>query len=108
MDALKRRTPAGGPALEVEHQIEFARQLYGTRETAARAGYCGIARPPTAPAPRDPAVIARDLRHAAEYLAGLAGDFETGGISTATLAGADRLLVGAGRLILELRARGSA
>lgn len=102
----ERKRPADEAGRGVDQQIAFAQALYGTSETAARAGYCGIAPPPTPPASRDPAVIARDLRSAAECLGKLAESFELGHVNEATLAGADRLLVGASRLIVELRQRG--
>lgn len=101
----ERKRPADEAGRGVDQQIAFAQALYGTGETAARAGYCGISPPPSLPAPRDPAIIARDLRSAAECLADLADNFELGHLNEATLASADRLLVGAGRLIVELRQR---
>lgn len=105
MDALKRRTPAGGPGREVEHEHQLESRLYAVGEVAARAGYCGVTLPPAPPAPRDPTLIARDLRAAAECLGDLADNFELGHVNEITLGGADRLLVGAGRLIVELRQR---
>jgi hypothetical protein len=106
MNAPPTRQRPAGTGRDVAQQIELARQLYGTSETAARAGYCGIT-PPAAPPPqRDPALIARDLRSAAECLGNLADSFERGHVNEASLAGADRLLIGASRLIVELRQRG--
>lgn len=61
--------------------------------------------PNLAPAGRDPLTVARDLYHAAEHLAELAEDFAAGVFDTVTLTRADALLVGAGRLIVELRQR---
>ncbi|HKZ10393.1 MAG TPA: hypothetical protein VJL61_06775 [Rhodanobacteraceae bacterium] len=100
-----RRSPRGGASFEVDQRIELAQQLYGTSEAAARAGYCGVAPPPAQPTPRDPAVIASDLRSAAGCLGDLADNFELGHVNEITLSSADRLLIGAGRLIMELRQR---
>lgn len=82
--------------------------MTGANELATRAGYCGITRPSAPPLPRDAESIARDLRSAAKCLGDLADNFELGHINEITLAGADRLLVGASRLIIELRMRGRA
>lgn len=69
------------------------------------ANACGIASPKLAPTPRDPLTIACDLHQAAEHLAEMAEDFAAGAFDRVTLSSADALLVGAGRLILELRQR---
>lgn len=74
-------------------------------EIAAQDGYHGVIRPSAPPLPRDAQSIAHDLRSAAECLGDLADNFELGHINEITLAGADRLLVGASRLIVELRMR---
>lgn len=103
-----RRSPRGGAGFEVDQQIGFARQLYGTSERAARAGYRGAALPPTPPPSRDPATIARDLHAASGHLADLAELISVEHFDAQTLTNADTLLVGAGRLICELRARGVA
>lgn len=103
-----RRSPRGGAGFEVDQQIGFARQLYGTGERAARAGYCGVALPPTSPTPRDPTAIARDLHAASGHLADLAELIGAEHFDAQTLTSADALLVGAGRLICELRQRGVA
>lgn len=66
---------------------------------------CGCHPPNLAPLPRDSLTIARDLYHAAEHLADIAEGFATGACDNATLSSADALLVGAGRLIVELRQR---
>ncbi|HLI17443.1 MAG TPA: hypothetical protein VKV22_04130, partial [Rhodanobacteraceae bacterium] len=92
---------------EVAEQIELAQQLYGTGERAARAGYRGAALPPRSPSPRDPIAIARDLHAASGHLADLAELIGAEHFDAATLTNADALLVGAGRLICELRARGT-
>ena len=100
-----RRSPRGGAGFEVDQQIGFARQLYGDAERTARAGYCGATRPPTRPSPRDPVAIARDLHAASSRLADLAELIGTEHFDAQTLTKADALLVGAGRLICELRQR---
>ena len=100
-----RRSPRGGASFEVDHQIGFARQLYGDAERAARAGYRGEARLPTPPTPRDPVAIARDLHAASGHLADLAELIGAEHFDAQTLTNADALLVGAGRLICELRQR---
>jgi hypothetical protein len=100
-----RRSPRGGASFEVDQQIGFARQLYGTSESAARAGYRGATRSPTRPSPRDPAAIARDLHVVSGHLADLAELIGAEHFDAQTLANADALLVGAGRLIVELRQR---
>lgn len=102
----ERKRPADKAGRGVDQQIAFAQALYGTSETAARAGYCGISPPPAPPVPREPTAIAGDLRSAAECLGKLADSFELGHVNEARLAAADRLLVGASRLIIELRQRG--
>jgi len=103
-----RRSPRGGASFEVDQQIGFARQLYGTRDCAARAGYHGTALPRTRLPSRDPTAIARDLHAASGHLADLAELIGTEHFDAQTLTSADALLVGAGRLICELRARGIA
>jgi hypothetical protein len=103
-----RRSPRGGASFEVDQQIGFARQLYGTGERAARAGYRGAALPPTRLPSRDPAAIAQDLHAASGHLADLAELIGAEHFDAQTLTNADALLVGAGRLICELRARGAA
>lgn len=104
----QRRTPAGGPGLETEQQINFGRSLYGAGEVAARAGYRGMVPRPAAPTPRDPLAIAHDLRAAADHLADLADDLAAGAFDARALSSADALLVGCGRLVCELRAREAA
>lgn len=108
MTAPQTRQRPAGTGREVAEQIELAQQLYGTRECTARAGYRGAALPPTLPSPRDPAAIARDLHAASGHLADLAELIGAEHFDTQTLTNADALLVGAGRLIVELRARGAA
>ena len=100
-----RRSPRGGAGFEVDQQIGFARQLYGDAERAARAGYRGVSRSHIPPSPRDPAAIARDLRAASAHLADLAELIGSEHFDAQTLTNADSLLVGAGRLITELRQR---
>jgi hypothetical protein len=102
-----RRSPRGGASFEVDQQIGFARQLYGDAERTARAGYRGATRLPTPPSPRDPTVIARDLHAASAHLADLAELIGAEHFDAQTLTNADALLVGAGRLICELRQRGT-
>ncbi|MGH8125979.1 MAG: hypothetical protein ACREPK_09060 [Rhodanobacteraceae bacterium] len=103
-----RRSPRGGASFEVDQQIDFARQLYGDAERAARAGYRGATLVRTPPSPRDPVAIARDLHAASGHLAALAELIGAERFNAQTLTNADALLVGAGRLICELRARGVA
>jgi hypothetical protein len=103
-----RRSPRGGAGFEVDQQIGFARALYGDSERSARAGYRGTALPPTPPTPRDAIVIARDLRAASGHLADLAELIGAESFDAQTLTNADALLVGASRLICELRQRGVA
>lgn len=104
---LTRQRPAG-TGRDVAEQIELARQLYGSGESAARAGYRGAIRSPARPSPRDPAAIARDLHAASGHLADLAELIGAEHFDAQTLTSADALLVGTSRLICELRARGSA
>ncbi|HJR14258.1 MAG TPA: hypothetical protein VJ833_10210 [Rhodanobacteraceae bacterium] len=101
-----RRSPRGGASFEVDQQIGFARQLYGDAERTARAGYRGATRSPALPSPGDPAAIARDLHAASGHLAALAELIGAEHFDAQTLTNADALLVGAGRLICELRQRG--
>ena len=99
-----RRSPRGGAGFEVDHQVGFTRQLYGTSERTARAGYHGAALPPTSPTPRNPIDIARDLRAASGHLADLAELIGADSFDAQTLTNADALIVGAG----QLRQRGGA
>lgn len=108
MTALQIRQRPAGTGRDVAEQIGLARQLYGTTERTARAGYRGAALPPTSPTPRTPEAIARDLRAASGHLADLAELIGAESFDAQTLTNADALLVGAGRLICELRARGVA
>jgi len=101
-----RRSPRGGAGFEVDQQIGFARQLYGDAERSARAGYRGATRAPAPPSPRDPVAIARDLHAASGHLADLAELIGAEHFNAQTLTNADALLVGASRLICELRTRG--
>lgn len=103
-----RRSPRGGAGFEVDQQIGFARALYGDSERSARAGYRGATHLTTPPSPRDPVAIARDLHAASGHLADLAELIGAEHFDAQTLTNADALLVGAGRLICELRARGAA
>jgi len=100
-----RRNSRGGASFEVDQQIGFMRQLYGDAERAARDGYRGATRTPTPPSPRDPAAIAHDLHAASGHLADLAELIGAEHFDAQTLTNADALLVGAGRLICELRQR---
>lgn len=108
MDGLQTRLRPAGTGREVAKQIELTQQLYRTRERTARAGYHGAALPPTSPTPRNPIAIARDLRAASGHLADLAELIGAESFDAQTLTNADALLVGASRLICELRARGVA
>lgn len=105
MSALHKRQRPAGTGREVEQQINFGRSLYGGSDPGARDGYRGVRPRPTAPAARDPAVIAGDLRAAADHLGALADDFAAGVFDARALSSADALLIGAGRLICELRQR---
>lgn len=106
MDGPQTRQRPAGTGREVAEQIELARQLYGTSECAARAGYRGATRSPTPPSPRDPMVIARDLHAASGHLADLAELIGAEHFDAQTLTNADALLIGCGRLVIELRQRG--
>ena len=108
MDGPQTRLRPAGTGREVEHQIELARALYGDAERSARAGYRGATRLATPPSPRDPVAIAHDLHAASGHLANLAELIGAEHFDAQTLTSADALLVGAGRLICELRARGAA
>ena len=108
MDGLQTRLRPAGTGREVAKQIELAQQLYGTRERTARAGYRGTVLSPTSPTPRNPKAIARDLHAASGHLADLAELIGAERFDARTLTNADALLVGAGRLICELRTRGVA
>ena len=108
MDGPQIRQRPAGTGREVAKQIEFAQQLYGTSECAARAGYRGATTSRTPSSPCDPAVIARDLHAASGHLADLAELIGAEHFDAQTLTNADSLLVGAGRLICELRTRGVA
>lgn len=101
-----RRSPRGGASFEVDQQIGFAQQLYGDAERTARASYRGATRLSTTPLSREPAAIARDLLAASGHLADLAELVGAEHFDAQTLTNADALLVGAGRLICELRQRG--
>lgn len=106
MRNLQTRLRPAGTGREVAKQIELAQQLYGSSERSARAGYRGAAFQPTRLPSRDPAAIAQDLHAASGHLADLAELIGAEHFDAQTLTSADALLVGAGRLICELRARG--
>jgi hypothetical protein len=72
---------------------------------AVRKGYHGVTPVSIAAAPRHPLTIARELYSAAECLEGIAEDFAGGAIDERELSAVDRMLVGMGRLIMELRIR---
>lgn len=95
----KQRRPAVEAGRQVEQQIALASTAY----TKNGVPQSGITARPLAPLPRDRFSIARDLRCAAEALAEVAERVADGEAVTST---ADALLVGAGRLVTELRARG--
>lgn len=73
--------------------------------STARGFYHDTTPPPAAPMPRDPLTIASELYQAAECLADLAEDFAAGEYDARALSSADALLVGCGRLVVELRQR---
>jgi len=98
-----RRSPRGGAGFEVEQQIELAQQLYGDAERNARAGYVGMPQRNVAAAPRHYAEVAHDLAEAATQLRAMAGGIRLGGPNVETIAAADRIVTGCGRLIVELR-----
>lgn len=101
-----RQRPTCEAGREVEHQIDLAAaQLYGDPECIARAGYRGVVPPRTAASPRDPLTISGELYAAAECLADFAEDFGAGAFDDRALSSADRMLIGCGRLIAELRQR---
>lgn len=104
-----RQRPTCEAGRDVAKQIELARELYGTAHadsTTARAGYHGIRRPHEARSPRDPLTIAGELYAAAECLADMAENFASGAFDARALSNADAVIVGAGRLVCELRQRG--
>ncbi len=76
-----------------------------TAMQTAREAYHGITTKTVTPAPRHPLTIARELHSAAECLQGIAEDFAGGAIDERELSAVDRMLVGMGRLITELRLR---
>lgn len=104
----RQRPELAGTGREVDQQIKFASELYGTTgadSTSARAGYRGTFAPGTAPAPRDVAAIATDLLAAATRLGTIAGGMAMTGPTWQVLAEADRVITGCGRLVVELRQR---
>jgi len=103
MSAPQTRQRPAGTGREVEHQIDFARQLYGDAERNARAGYIGTPQRNVAAAPRHYAEVAHDLAEAATQLRAMAGGIRLGGPNVETIAAADRIVTGCGRLIVELR-----
>ncbi|TAM94640.1 MAG: hypothetical protein EPN40_11565 [Rhodanobacteraceae bacterium] len=111
MDATSKTPDAGGRRgfQDYAKYIELACELYGTAaadSAQARAGYYGIRQPHEARSPRDPLIIAGELYSAAECLAALAEDFAAGAFDACALSSADAVIVGAGRLVCELRQRG--
>jgi len=103
MSAPQTRQRPAGTGREVEQQIDFARQLYGDAERNARAGYIGTPQRNVAAAPRHYAEVAHDLAEAATQLRAMAGGIRLGGPNVETIAAADRIVTGCGRLIVELR-----
>lgn len=70
--------------------------------------FCGIDRPKPAPKPRDAATIAAEIRRAANHLEFIAIDIGAGagaGVTAAAITEADQVVVGLGRLLVELRIR---
>lgn len=111
MDATSKTPGASGRRgfQDYAKHTELLGQLYGTAPADCmhtRAGYHGIRRPHEARSPRDPLTIARELYSAAECLADLAEDFAAGVFDARALSSADAVIVGAGRLVCELRQRG--
>ncbi len=104
----RQRPELAGTGREVEQQIKFASELYGSASadsTSARAGYRGTFAPGPAPAPRNAAAIATDLLAAAARLGKIAGGMVMTGPTWEVLADADRVITGCGRLVVELRQR---
>lgn len=90
MDAPESRNPPGVAGFEsADHRLGLQTHLITQRNEL--------------PAPRDQRTIAGELYQAAERLADMAEILAAGVIADATLAAADALLVGCGRLITELR-----
>lgn len=94
MNAAQTRPRPAGTGREVDTSMQ----------TVCKA-YHGAAAVAMAPAPRHPLTIARELHGAAECLQGIAEDFAGGAIDERELSAVDRMLVGMGRLIMELRLR---
>lgn len=94
MSAVQTRPRPAGTG----HEVETAMQT-------VFEGYHGAKPETIAPAPRYPLTISRDLYSAADRLADIAEDFAAGALDARSLSAADRLLVGIGRLIAELRLR---
>jgi len=103
MNGPQTRQRPAGTGREVEQQIDFAEQLYGDAERNARAGYIGTPQRNVAAAPRHYAEVAHDLAEAATQLRAMAGGIRLGGPNAETIAAADRIVTGCGRLIVELR-----
>lgn len=95
MNVLQTRQRPAGTGREVE-----------TTMRTRREGYHGITVPTVPPSPRNPLAIAHDLYAAAEHLADMAEDYAAGVYDQRALSSTDALLVGCGRLVLELRQRG--
>lgn len=76
-----------------------------TAKQTVRTGYHRASPVSIAPAPRHQLTIARELYSAAECLTNIAEDFAGGAIDARELSSVDRMLVGMGRLIIELRLR---
>ena len=92
MNAVQTRQRPAGTGREVDTAMQ-----------AVHKGYYGATPESIAPAPRYPLTIARELHSAAKYLEGIAEDFAGGAIDERELSAVDRMLVGMGRLIMELR-----
>ncbi|MGH8146478.1 MAG: hypothetical protein ACREPY_09100 [Rhodanobacteraceae bacterium] len=90
----RQRPELAGTGREVDTSIQ-----------AVREDYHGTTPESIAPTPRYPLTIARKLYSAADRLAGTAEDTAAGALDARGLEAADRLLVGIGRLITELRQR---
>jgi hypothetical protein len=94
MSTVQTRPRPAGTGREVDTALQ-----------AVSKAYHGATPASIVPTPRHPLTVARELRSAAECLEGIAEDFAAGAIDERELSAVDRMLVGMGRLIMELRMR---